>query len=51
MTKRIIKSLKGLRVIRKKLPGGLSILHFTKKKPGNPKRKKSGKGMAGKKRR
>lgn len=40
MPKKFIKSLKGLKAIRKKLPGGLSVLHFTKKKPGNPKRKK-----------
>lgn len=32
--------LKSLKMIRKKLPGGLSVLHFTRKKPGNPKRKK-----------
>lgn len=40
MPKRIVKSLRGLKAIRKKLPGGLSILHFTRKKPGNPKKKK-----------
>jgi ribosomal protein L34E len=36
--------LKSLRAIRKKLPGGLSILYFTKRNPGNPRKSKKGKG-------